>query len=60
MNKADFQVCYDLLDNVTERTEAQEKTYQKIKLILRQIDIQENAQEALTNIRNQLQELEQQ
>lgn len=59
MNKADFQVCYDVLDAIEERTEAQEKTYQKIKLILDQITIQETAQEQLSNIRNQLQELDQ-
>ena len=59
MNKADFQVCYDALDAISERSEAQEKTYKKLKLILEQIDIQENAQEALSNIRTQLQELDQ-
>lgn len=59
MNKNDFQICYDVLDDIEDRSEAQEKTFKKIKLILEQIDIQESAQESLANIRNQLQELDQ-
>lgn len=58
MNKADFQNCYNVLDSLPERTEAQEKTFKKLDLILHQITIQEQAQEELTNIRTQLQELD--
>lgn len=58
MNKNDFQICYDVLEGIEDRSEAQEKTFKKLKLILEQIDIQESAQESLTNIRNQLQELD--
>lgn len=57
MNKDDFQVCFDVLDNI-DRTEEQEKTFKKLDLILQQIAIQEKAQEDLTNIRTQLQDLE--
>ena len=58
MNKADFQICYDVLDAISERTAEQEKTYKKLDLILQQITIQEKAQEDLTKIRNDLQELD--
>ena len=57
MNKDDFQVCFEVLDNI-DRTEEQEKTFKKLDLILQQIAIQEKAQEDLSNIRTQLQELE--
>ena len=58
MNKADFQICYDALDAISERTAEQEKTYKKLDLILQQITIQEKAQEDLTKIRNDVQELD--
>lgn len=57
MNKDDFQICFDVLDNL-DRTEEQEKTFKKIDLILQQIAIQEKAQEDLTKIRESLQELD--
>lgn len=58
MNKSDFQICYDTLDAISERTSEQEKTYKKLDLILQQIAIQEKAQEDLTKIRESLQELD--
>lgn len=58
MNKVDFQICYDALDTISERTAEQEKTYKKLDLILQQITIQEKAQEDLTKIRTDLQELD--
>ena len=57
MNKDDFQICFDVLDNL-DRNEEQEKTFKKIDLILQQIAIQEKAQEDLTKIRESLQELD--
>ena len=60
MNKDDFQVCYDVLSAKENRTEAEEKTLKKLTLIIRQIDVQEEAQEALRDIREELQTLDQQ
>lgn len=58
MNKNDFQICYDLLDAKSDRTEAEEKTYKKLGLILQQITIQEDTQEAMNHIREEMQALE--
>ena len=59
MNKEDFQVCYDVLSAKENKTAAEEKTLKRLTLIIRQIEVQESAQEELSSIREEIQALDQ-
>ena len=59
MNKEDFQVCYDVLSAKEDKTAAEEKTLKRLTLIIRQIEVQESAQEELSSIREEIQALDQ-
>lgn len=58
MNKDDFKVCYDVLNVLENRTEEQEKVLKRLELIIRQIEVQENVQKELGEIREALQALD--